>query len=278
MTPASLPPACWALLAAAVALYPLPTAAVARVRRLVVTDSADAPAVPLASRWSVRVDARTAIILTAGGAGLAVAALRGPALGIATAVLVTALAVVLRGRLRNRTATRRRRELLLAIRLLVGELEAGAGLASALTAAAGASTEHAEVFAAAARESASGRPAHGVLALGGAEYASLAHAWSVAEAAGVPLVAALTSVVGDLGARDEQARDVAVALAGARSSALLVAGLPVLGIALGATMGARPLSFLIDSPAGRLLCSVGVLLDAAGIAWTQHIIGRAARA
>ena len=276
--PASMPSLSWMLLAAAVALFPLPTAAVARVRRLGVTDAGGAPGPSLASRWPARIDVRTAMIAVAGGTGLAVAALRGPALGLALAVLVATLAAVLRSRLRDRLAARRRRELLLAIRLLVGELEAGAGPSSALSAAAGASTGHAAVFAAAAQASASGMPAHAALTQGGAEYASVGHAWSLAESAGVPLAAALTSVAADLAARDGQARDVAVALAGARSSALLVAGLPVLGIALGAAMGARPVSFLVDSPAGRLVCCVGVLLDAAGIAWTQHIIGRAVRA
>ena len=276
MTLTSAPVACWALLAAAVALFPLPTAGVARVR-LLAAATVGSRGSPFASRWRTRTDARTVAIVTAGGAGLAAAAARGPVLGVATGALVATIAAVIHSRLRDRAAARRRRELLLAIRMLVGELEAGAGQSSALAAAAeaapaGATAAHAEIFAAAARASASGRAAHATLAEGGPEYLPVAHAWSLAEAAGVPLAAALTSVAGDLAARDAQAREVVVALAGARSSALLVGSLPLLGIALGAAMGARPMSFLLDSAAGRLVCCAGLLLDAAGIAWTQRII------
>ena len=282
MTLTSAPVACWALLAAAVALFPLPTAGVARARRLAAA-TVGSHGSPFGSRWRPRTDARTVTILAAGGAGLAAAAVRGPALGMATSVLVATIAAVIRSRLRDRAAARRRRELLLAIRLLVGELEAGAGQSSALAAAAeaapsGATAGHAGIFAAAARAAASGRPAQAMLAEGGPEYQPVAHAWSLAESAGVPLAAALTSVAGDLAARDAQAREVVVALAGARSSALLVGSLPLLGIGLGAAMGARPMSFLLDSPAGRLVCGAGLLLDAAGIAWTQRIIHGASRA
>ena len=277
MTASALPAACWALVAAAVALYPLPTPAVARVRLLARTDSVEVDRRPLGLRWVARVDAGKATIAAAGAGGLAVGGVRGPALGVTTGVIVATVATMVRSRLRDRAAARRRHDLLLAIRLLEGELEAGAGPTSALAAAAQASSAHAEVFGAAAREAAGGRPVPGVLIDGGAEYAPLAHAWALADSAGVPLASALTSVACDLAARDHQAREVVVALAGARASALLVSSLPLLGLALGSAMGARPLSFLLDSPAGRLVCCAGVLLDAAGIAWIQGIIRRAER-
>ncbi len=87
----------------------------------------------------------------------------------------------------------------------------------------------------------------------------------------------LARVAADLAAADMQRRTVAVALAGPRSSALLLSGLPLLGIALGAAMGARPVPFLLGDPLGRVLCCVGVLLDAAGLLWMRRILRVAAR-
>ena len=67
----------------------------------------------------------------------------------------------------------------------------------------------------------------------------------------------LERVADDLSATDDQYRAVAVALSGPRSSAVMLAGLPVVGIALGASMGAQPLTFLTARGAGqlRLLCA-----------------------
>jgi tight adherence protein B len=105
----------------------------------------------------------------------------------------------------------------------------------------------------------------------------IAHAWRVAEHSGAPLVDVLGRVAADLADHEQQQRSVAVALAGPRSSAALLAGLPVVGIALGAAMGARPLAFLFGTPQGRLVCCVGAVLDAAGVLWTQRLMQRAQR-
>jgi tight adherence protein B len=76
---------------------------------------------------------------------------------------------------------------------------------------------------------------------------------------------------------EEQRRTVGVALAGPRSSAALLTGLPLVGIGLGAAMGARPWEFLLGSPAGRIVCCVGVVLDTAGVLWMRRILRRAER-
>jgi tight adherence protein B len=106
---------------------------------------------------------------------------------------------------------------------------------------------------------------------------SLAHAWSVAAATGAPLADVVRRVADDLAARIEQRHGVAAAVAGARSSALLLAGLPALGLLLGAAMQAHPLDVLVRTPAGRLLGLVGVTLDALGVLWTQLLIARSER-
>jgi tight adherence protein B len=99
----------------------------------------------------------------------------------------------------------------------------------------------------------------------------LGRAWSVASASGASLVDVLTGVADDLAARLEQADAVAAALAGPRSSAMLLAGLPVLGIALGSAMQARPVQFLLGDHLGRSVLLAGVALDAAGLLWTRRL-------
>jgi tight adherence protein B len=51
----------------------------------------------------------------------------------------------------------------------------------------------------------------------------------------------------------------------------------VLGVLLGAAMQAHPLDVLLGTPSGRLLCLVGVALDAAGLLWTRRLTSRAER-
>jgi tight adherence protein B len=111
-----------------------------------------------------------------------------------------------------------------------------------------------------------------------AELAPLAHAWRVAERSGAPLADVLGRVAADLDDQEQQQRTVAVALAGPQSSAALLAVLPVVGIALGAAMGARPLGFLLGTSHGRLVCCAGAVLDATGVIWTQRLMQRAQRA
>jgi tight adherence protein B len=106
----------------------------------------------------------------------------------------------------------------------------------------------------------------------------LAQAWSVAVTTGAPMADVVRRVADDVAARLEQRRGVSAAVAGARSSALLLAGLPVLGLLLGAAMQARPLEVLLQTPAGQLLGLAGVTLDALGVLWTQFLIARAERA
>jgi tight adherence protein B len=110
------------------------------------------------------------------------------------------------------------------------------------------------------------------------DLAALGHAWQVAERSGAALAGVLARVGTDLSARTAQRRAVRVATAGARSSAVLLACLPAVGLALAAAMGARPLAFLLGSPAGRVVSLLGVVLDAAGTAWTVRLVDAAQRA
>lgn len=107
---------------------------------------------------------------------------------------------------------------------------------------------------------------------GGGQSAAVAAVWAVSERSGAPAAAVLDRVEQDLRAREHQHREVAAQLAGARSTAALLAVLPVLGIGLGAAMGARPLDVLFGTPAGQVALVVGTGLDALGVLWTLRII------
>ncbi len=63
-------------------------------------------------------------------------------------------------------------------------------------------------------------------------------------------------------------------LAGARATATVLAGLPVLGIGLGELMGAAPLQVLFGGGAGGVMLVVGTGLVALGLLWTDKITSK----
>ena len=102
--------------------------------------------------------------------------------------------------------------------------------------------------------------------------AAVAAVWTVSQRSGAPAAAVLDRVEQDLRARERQRREVAAQLAGARSTAGLLAMLPLLGICLGAAMGARPLHVLLGTGRGQVALLVGAGLDALGLLWTARIV------
>jgi tight adherence protein B len=213
------------------------------------------------------------------GAGLVAAGLwrGGVALGVGAAA-VGGLAVVLaRDRCAQRERTRRHTDLVGAVQVLVAELESGSRPAAALQAAGCAGPAHRPVFANSAALAASGGDAS-VPLLADLTTRAVGVAWQLGQETGLALTAVLARVAADLTAQADQHRAVAVALAGPRSSAAVLTGLPMVGVALGLAMGAHPIGFLVDSPAGRLVCCAGVLLDVAGVLWVRRIVRTAGRA
>ena len=231
------------------------------------------PARP-ASRF--RASGRRAVAAAA-AIGLVIGRLAGGVpVGAGAAAVCAVVATLARDAVRERRVTRRRRQLLDALRLLVADLESGADPARALEAAGDLCPDRPELARAAQRgpvgpgrrRRAAGqrrppRPRAGV-------------GVAVGASAGAALAEVLARVAADLAALDEHRRGVTVAVAGPRASAALLAALPGLGLALGAAMGARPLHFLLDVPGGRLVCGLGLLLDAAGLLWIRRILRRAA--
>ncbi|MGW5636855.1 type II secretion system F family protein, partial [Streptomyces sp. NPDC003832] len=100
----------------------------------------------------------------------------------------------------------------------------------------------------------------------------LAACWRVAVDQGAGLAAGLDRLEAALRAERDQRADLRAQLAGARSTALMLAGLPVLGLLLGVVMGADPLRVLLHSGAGLGCLFAGGVLEGVGMWWALRIV------
>ncbi len=94
---------------------------------------------------------------------------------------------------------------------------------------------------------------------------------------GCSLAAVAGAVEDDLRARHRQQLELRSATAAPRASAMLLAGLPLLGLAMGSGVGADPWGVLTTTGAGQVLLVVGVALEFAGLAWCGRLVQRAVR-
>jgi len=60
-------------------------------------------------------------------------------------------------------------------------------------------------------------------------------------------------------------------MTGARTTAAVLAGLPLLGVGLGQLIGADPVAFLLSGGMGGWLLVIGVALACGGLLWSDHI-------
>ncbi|MGP3926163.1 type II secretion system F family protein [Streptomyces sp. 8N616] len=104
----------------------------------------------------------------------------------------------------------------------------------------------------------------------------VAACWQVAADGGAGLATGLERVAAALRAERDRDEDLYAQLAGTRSTAALLALLPVFGLLMGSALGAEPLRVLLHTPAGWACLAVGVLLECAGLAWTSRIVRSAA--
>lgn len=102
----------------------------------------------------------------------------------------------------------------------------------------------------------------------------VAAAWAVAEQSGAPLAATLDHVANDLRREQETHRDVKAAVAPARSTATLMAVLPVIALSMGSGLGGSPLTVITTTVPGALLVTAGTVLAALGVAWVDRIAER----
>ncbi|MFC3573784.1 type II secretion system F family protein [Streptomyces yaanensis] len=107
---------------------------------------------------------------------------------------------------------------------------------------------------------------------GAAGLSGLAACWRVAVDRGAGLAAGLDRLEAALRAERDQREDLRAQLAGARSTAVLLAGLPVLGLLLGTGLGAHPLHVLLHTGPGLACLAVGGVLEGAGLWWALRIV------
>lgn len=105
----------------------------------------------------------------------------------------------------------------------------------------------------------------------------VAAAWTVAQRSGAGLADVVARVAAAVRADAEQHRQVEVALGTSRSTARLLAGLPVMGVVLGSGLDADPLGVLLGTPAGAWCLVVGVTLGAVGLLWVERLSDGALR-
>lgn len=104
---------------------------------------------------------------------------------------------------------------------------------------------------------------------------SVVAAGRLAAELGTPLGPVLDRVARTLTSDEELEGERRAALAGPRSTATVLRWLPVLGVVLGAALGADPLGVLLDGGPGALSAFAGAVLLAVGNTWTARLVAAA---
>lgn len=99
----------------------------------------------------------------------------------------------------------------------------------------------------------------------------LAAAWEVAERSGSALATAVGAVASAVRDRERTRRLVRSELASARSTARLLAALPVVTLLVGSGAGGSPLGFLFGTPVGWGCLGAGLTLQGLGLLWIDRI-------
>lgn len=233
---------------------------------------------PAPRRWSRR---WAACLMAQGLMGLAVVL---PVTAVlAVAVVVTTAGLRYRRRRRRERGTAEGQALEAALDVLVGELRVGTHPVRAFSVAAdetaGAVAESMRAVAARAQlgaDVAGGlREAARLSALPG-PWERLAVYWELATEHGLAIASLMRAAQRDIVERQRFSAKVTSGLAGARATANILAGLPLLGVLLGQLIGAQPLRFLLNGHAGGWLLVVGVALACGGLLWADRITDRVA--
>ena len=231
----------------------------------------------------------TLAIVAVGVAALA-GALAGPAALLATAAVLGTGFLLGRRALSDRRRRAARIDIQAGLRMLARELRSGAEPATAARNAGSATRGDGSVVLVGLAELArSDDRSSGVAPLGTEGIAGslasgvdpavqiaarLRSGWLLTRRHGVafaPLVDALSADLAEqISADGERSGEVA----GPRMSGYVMALLPLLGLALGAGMGADPIHVLLSSALGNILLLLGVALTCAGLLWSDRIVRR----
>lgn len=190
------------------------------------------------------------------------------------------------GRPGRRLARERTREAVVELhRVFAAELRAGRPPSDAL-AAASAELEHQEGLASLTAElaevTALARAGHDPASAlrraaripGGGGLGYLAACWKVSAQTGSGLAEVAERLADGLAHDLAHRRDVSAQLAGPRATAVLLALLPLVGLAMGAALARQPLEFLFTTPLGIACLCTGLALEALGLLWTRRMVRR----
>ncbi|WAC92033.1 type II secretion system F family protein [Mycobacterium sp. Aquia_213] len=248
---------------------------------LIIPSSPRRRLVPARSHRRVVIGTRGVVCLATCAAAAAAMVLP-PTTVLAAAVVAATVSLRYRRRRQLRRATEESRTLEAALDVLVGELRVGShpvrafgvaadetvgAVAMSLRAVAARARLGADATAglrAAARSSA--RPTH---------WHRLAVCWQLASDHGLAIATLMRTAQRDIVEHQRFSSRVDSGMAGARATAAILAGLPMLGVLLGQLIGAHPLSFLLSGRAGGWLLVAGTLLACGGLLWSDRIIDRA---
>ena len=202
---------------------------------------------------------------------------------VVASVVVLATTVGLRRRrhLRQRRRAEESATLQAALEVLVGELRVGAHPVTAFRTAAGEVDGPVAVSlgAVAARAGLGADVTAGLRSV--AQHSAVSHhwerlavCWQLAQTQGLAIATLMRAAHRDIAERERFRARVDARMAGARTTAAVLAGLPVLGIGLGQLIGAEPVKFLLSDGVGGWLLVIGVTLACAGLAWSDRITSR----
>lgn len=203
---------------------------------------------------------------------------------VLSGALVSAVAGLrYRRRTRGRRGAEEGRTLEAALDVLVGELRVGVHPVHAFDVAAaettGAVSAGMRVVAARARLGAdvvAGLRAAAESSAQPQHWERLAACWQLANDHGLAIATLMRAAQRDIVERQRFSAVVGSGLAGARATAAILAGLPLLGLLLGQLIGARPVRFLFGGHAGGCFLMAGVTLTCVGLWWSDRIADRAA--
>ncbi len=109
-----------------------------------------------------------------------------------------------------------------------------------------------------------------------AQWDRLAVCWQLAAEHGLAMSALMHAAQRDIAERQRFSGQVRSAMAGARATAAILAGLPVLSVLMGQLIGAHPVAFLLGGQLGGWMLVIGLTLVCGGLLWSDHITDRAA--
>lgn len=182
---------------------------------------------------------------------------------------------------RRRLSWRRRRgreptDIVEVVNQLAGLTMGGTSVATAWTqvCALGGEDQLAVVLDEAASAARAGRPVAPILAAAPV-CRELAATWEVVERTGAPCAEALQRLAQALADDDDAHAAVDSAMAGPRSTARVLAGLPAVAVAFGYLLGTDPLRVLLGSGWGRVSLAVGVCAAVLGWIWVRRLVALA---